>query len=231
MEKFSFYETLSFLIPGFILLSIISMYLQFVFGVSDLINLESKFEENILLICLSLFAGIGLNALTSWLFKCKYFKWIKDMIMPSVQKISENNSFIQKTIPFLNAEYIKLRKHDEKSVKETEAENNLFDFAYFYLEVNDKISAAKNFQSLYFWFRNMFTLSTFLIPASIIIWLIAIIGDYNSKQELFARWTAALNVILFFLLIPIARWLREKTVEKIMWSYYVERIHLNENKN
>lgn len=229
MEKFSFYEILSFLIPGFILVTIILLYQQLVFGCHPLISIEGKFGENILLICLSLFAGVLVHVFTFGLLK--KIKWVKNIIMPTVQKISVQNEFIQKIIPFLNAEYIRLRKHDEKPVNKGEAEENLFDFAYYYLEVNNKIAPAKNFQSLYFWFRNMFVISLFLIPISIAIMVITLCSCYTYEQRESAIWVLIINLIMLFIIIPTARWLREKYIDKILWSYYVERIHQNENKN
>ena len=145
--------------------------------------------------------------------------------MPSVQKISMQNKFIKKTIPFLNEEYKTLRKHNDEAVKKDEAEENLFDFAYYYLEVNNKIAPSKNFQSLYFWFRNMFVISLFLIPVSIAIMAITLCNCYTYEQRENAIWILIINLIMLFIIIPTARWLREKYIDKILWSYYVERIH------
>ncbi|OFX35904.1 MAG: hypothetical protein A2X08_00010 [Bacteroidetes bacterium GWA2_32_17] len=229
MEKFSFYEILSFLIPRFILVTVILLYQQLVFGCHPLISIEGKFGENILLICLSLFAGVLVHVFTFGLLKKN--KWVKYIIMPSVQKISMQNKFIKKTIPFLNEEYKTLRKHNDEAVKKDEAEENLFDFAYYYLEVNNKIAPSKNFQSLYFWFRNMFVISLFLIPVSIAIMAITLCNCYTYEQRENAIWILIINLIMLFIIIPTARWLREKYIDKILWSYYVERIHKNENKN
>ena len=131
----------------------------------------------------------------------------------------------------MNKEYSKLRKHDEEDVNENEAENHLFDFAYYYLEVNDKISAAKNFQSLYFWFRNMFTVSCLLIPVSMVITAIALYKGYACTRSDTAILIMTINLIMLFIIIPAARWLREKYIEKVLWSYYIERIHQNEKNN
>lgn len=228
MEKFSFYEILSFLLPGFVLVGIVQLYLKFVFSCKVLFDTDVKFGESVILICLSLFSGILIHVFTFWLIKRKTVPWFNNIIMPSVQKISANDEFIQKTIPFLNEEYRRLKKHHEEPVRENEADNNLFDFAYYYLEVNDKISPAKNFQSLYFWLRNMFTISFFLLPVSAIIWLITLIGNYSCLQQCTTVWIMGTNLTLFFILIPTTRWLRKKYIAKVLWSYYVERIHHNE---
>ncbi len=231
MEKFSLYEILSFLLPGFVLIGIVQLYQKYVFGCEQLLfSSDSKFSESIILLCLSLFTGVLIHILTYWLVRYKKNNWFKNIIMPSVQKITDNDKFTQRTIPFLNDEYRRIRKHNENQVKEGEIENNLFDFAYYYLEVNGKISAAKNFQSLYFWFRNMFTVSCFLIPVSIVITAIALHKGYACNRTDSAILIMTINLIILFIIIPAARWLRTKYVDKVLWSYYVERIHQNEKK-
>ena len=232
MEKFSLYEILSFLLPGFVLIAIVQLYQKYVFECKYLLfSSDSKFSESIILLCLSLFAGIIIHVLTFWIIKQKKISWFEKIIMPGVQEISVKNKFIQRSIPFLNKEYSKLRKHDEEAVNENEAENHLFDFAYYYLEVNDKISAAKNFQSLYFWFRNMFTVSCLLIPVSMVITAIALYKGYACTRSDTAILIMTINLIMLFIIIPAARWLREKYIEKVLWSYYIERIHQNEKNN
>ncbi len=224
MEKFSLYEILSFLIPGFILIKIILMYQQFVFGVSDFINMESKFEENILLICLSLFAGVVLHFFSFKLCKRKGLKWIENIIMPGWKKVSDKNESIKIIIPFLNKEYNRLQKHFEVTDK-NKVDQHLYDFAYYYLEVNDKISAAKSFQSLYHWFKNMYIISVALLVPSFVIWLIASAEKYCDSQKQYALWMMIINIILLVFFIPTARRLNEIMIKKVLWSYYVDRAH------
>jgi len=232
MEKFSFYEILSFLLPGFVFIGIIQLYQNYVFGRIPFFNMEGNFDENFITTILYFISGIMIhNFITFWLLKSEKFNWFRNLIMPSVQKISVQNVFIQKIIPFLNSEYIKLRKHKEIPVRENEAEYNLFDFVYYYLEVNNKISAAKYFQNLFFGFRNIFTISFLLIPVSVIIFAITLFGSYTYEQKEVAAWTIVINLAIFLILIPFTRQLRVQLVKKVLWSYYVERIHQNENKS
>ncbi|OFX18019.1 MAG: hypothetical protein A2033_10200 [Bacteroidetes bacterium GWA2_31_9] len=190
-----------------------------------------NFGENVILLCLSLFAGIIIHVFANRLLKIKKFKWFENIVYISVKKISITNEAIQPIIPFLNKEYCRLKQHEIEQSNEYEACEKLFDFAYYYLEANDKISAAKNFQSLYFWFRNMFTISVFLIPGSLIILSLTFFGTYIKGQIDTAICISVINLVLFFILIPNTRWLRELMVKKVLWSYYVERIHQNENKS
>ena len=228
MEKFSLYEVLSFLIPGFLLVSIFQLYHQHVFGCESLINTNGEFGKNLILVCISLFAGIMLHVVNSWLLELRFFKWMQNKIYPDVQVLCANNEFVTRVIPYLNQEYKRLRKHDEPDCSENIPAKNLFDFAYYYLEVNNKIAAAKSFQSLYFWFRNMYVLSFLLLPISIAIVAIALLGDYKITQSQWAIKIALLNLVLPFLIRPIAVWLRKKMIDKVFWGYYLERVHKQE---
>lgn len=228
MDKLSLYEILSFVIPGFILVFITNFYTDCIFNFGNFLDTSNDISKSLLLVAISLFLGILIHIITFRFLKTSRLKWYKKLIFKSVQDISVTNAFIQRVIPFLNDEYKKIRKHHEEPVNANEAEANLFDFAYLYLEVNDKITPAKNFQSMYFWFRNMFTMSIILVPASILLYCLTYYLDLSEGQKNYALWIIIINIILGIMIIPTANWLREKLIEKVLWSYYVERVHENE---
>lgn len=209
MSKFSFYELFSFIFPGFV----------FIVTINELYLSINKFNDNdlatsLIIIILSLVVGLIIHIINTFLISnIKLFRWL---IMPSVQYISQKNNFIQKTIPFLNQEYLKVRQHDEPDAKDNEAAPNLFDFAYHYLEVNGKIEASKHFQSFYFLFRNLF-----FITIAIII-LICFSLNLSGTELLLTIGGGLLSMVVFAF---TARWSREKMVEKIFWSYYIERVY------
>lgn len=231
MDKLSLYEILSFVVPGFIFISVIEVYNTFVFGnPSFFSNGENKLEDSLLLFCLSLFIGIIIHIVTFRFLKTSKLKWYKKLIFKNVNDIVITNEFIQKAIPFLNADYRIVREHYEDEISSDKVANNLFDFAYLYLEVNDKISSAKNFQSMYFWFRNMFTICILLAPISIIILIVVYLNNYEDSQVNYSLFIAIGTLVVGLILIPTANWLREKLIEKVLWSYYVERVHQKESK-
>lgn len=225
MDKLSLYEILSFVIPGYISINIIAYYNNEVYCSSSFYDSGGKIEDSIFLFCLSLFLGIIIHVVTFRFLKTSKLKWYKKLIFKSVQEISADNDFIQKVIPFLNSDYVVTRKHNENPVESNQAENNLFDFAYLYLEVNDKITPAKNFQSMYFWFRNMFTICIVMLPISIGIYISTFCLDMSKEQKTNAFLAIIVTIVTGFIIIPIANWLREKLIEKVLWSYYVERVH------
>jgi hypothetical protein len=230
MDKLSLYEILSFVIPGFILLQIIELYNEKVFDNAPLLESDSKISESIMLFGISLFAGILIHIATFRLLKTQKLKWYKKLLFKTPQEICQKNNFIKPVIPFLNSEYASLRKHQVVAGKENELDENLFDFAYLYLEINDKITPSKNFQSLYFWFRNLFTICLLLFPVSIFIYIYSHIRQFFSEQINYAFWIIVANITIALIIIPASNWLREKLIEKVLWSYYVERVHEKQKK-
>ena len=236
MNKLSLYEILSFMVPGYILISIVELYNQLVFSGNSLFDINNDVEKSMLYLALSLFVGLAIHIFTFELIKLsekkkKIFGWYNRIVYQTVQSLSKNNEFLIKIIPFLNEEYRKIRQHDEDTVNKGEVEYNLFDIAYFYLETNDKITASKNYQSLYFWFRNMFTISLFLIPVSVIILFIIFSDCFNSTEQNNALLILGFNFGLIFLIVYITRWLRKKFVTKVLYSYYTIRIHEADKNN
>lgn len=229
MDKLSLYEILSYLVPGFIASQLINFYYVNVFNQNSLINEESSnLETSFILFIIALFLGIFTHIIT---FRLINFKWIKKLIYRSPQQISSSNDFVKRVIPFLNDEYKKLRKHKENELTTNEADVNLFDFAYFYLEVNDKVTPAKNFQSLYFAFRNMFTLSLLTILITIITLISGVFINFEDSIYKDLKQLLFITLLVMPIIIICANWLREKLVEKIFWSYYIERVHQTNESN
>ncbi len=212
MDKLSLYEILSFVIPGLVLLKIIELYNEKVFDGLPLIESDSKISESIMLFGISLFIGIFIHIATFRLLKTQKLKWYKKLLFKSPQNICDKNDFIKPVIPFLNSEYNNLRKHEMPAGKENELETNLFDFAYLYLEVNDKITPAKNFQSLYFLFRNLFTICLLLLPVSIFFYIYSLIQDFFST-----RINYALGIMLANIAIALFLFLK---------FFYLMKIHI-----
>lgn len=228
MDKFTIYEILSFIVPGYMLLGIVDFINNQVLGNAKLYNADSL-KDNIILLGIALFLGLIIHVLTMKFFN--KMKWYKFLVYHTPQKISLESSFCKKVMPYINEEYIRLKKHEESLTHNGEAEPYLYDFAYYYLEISDKIATVKNFQSLYFGIRNVFTLCLISIPFVLLLLIFLWVQDYG----LCAKWNAIyllLGIILLGLvIIPIARWLRNKLVEKVFWTFYLDRIKENLEKN
>lgn len=230
MNKLSLYEILSFMVPGYILISIAELYNQLVFSKSPFFDIDNDISESIIYIAVSLFVGIAIHIFTFRLIsfsgkRKKMFDWYNNIAKQSVKSFSKKSKLLEKIIPFLDEEYQRITKHKTKAVNKGEIEENLFDITYFYLETNDKITASKNYQSLYFWFRNMFTISLFLIPFSLIMWIISFLDNFTREEQCYALTILITNFVLIFIISPITRWLRKKFVTKVLFSYYSIIIH------
>lgn len=221
MNKLSVYEVLSFLVPGFAALFIAKQYSLLLFNYRILKNINVV-EEGILYFIISLLVGLFIHIFTFYLTgisaKKKWFKLYNKLVFQSVKEIADQKKGIKKTIPFLNEKYKEIRKHNEDKSANGKIEDNLFDFAYFYLETNDKIAPSKNFQALYFMSRNLFTLFMFVSLFAVFITALSFINCESYRYK-----TLFILLVIFTLmtfLIYITKWLRRKFVSKILQSYY-----------
>lgn len=225
MDKLSLYEILSFVVPGFVAVQLF----QFVsadFSVSISTTEWSVIKESLVLFSASLFFGILIHFVTlECLIKVNIYK---TYLYQSTQEIASKNPFLTSIIPFLNDEFYKsVENTGVKRNDHTDLADNLFDFAYYDLELKDKITPAKNFQSIYFGVRNIFTLGL-----GFVLFILYMIGKREigwscCVEKTILYKTLICSFIVLFTSFFIARWLRKKMVEKVLWGFYVERVNQN----
>lgn len=223
MDKLSLYEILSFVIPGFIVIKLFDIF-RFQLWESNNLFSSDNIGDSLILFCVSLIFGVIIHVLTTQVtLKISFFK---KLVYTSVKDV-ELGEYSKLIIPYLNEEYAKLKKHDSNENTSDQPSDYLFDFAYYYLEVNDKITQVKNFQSLYFMFRNFFTIGLILVP--ILLFTIA----YSYCNELNQTQNLGLSLLIVFIgllvIIYVSRWLRIKMIERVFESYYADRTHNNTN--
>lgn len=223
MDKLSLYEILSFVIPGFIVIKLVDIFRFLLLGSNNLFS-SDNIGDSLILFCVSLIFGVIIHVLTTQItLKISFFK---KLVYTSVKDV-ELGKYSKLIIPYLNEEYTKLKKHDCDENTSDQPTDYLFDFAYYYLEVNDKITQVKNFQSLYFMFRNFFTIGLILVP----ILLFTISYSYYNKLDQTQNFGLSLLIVFIGLLVIIyvSRWLRIKMIERVFESYYADRTHNNTN--
>lgn len=224
MGKFSFYELFSFVAPGFGVILITKFYLIYVFGL-DIINIFDKTVIDIFfLFTLALFIGILLQILTFSILKWKSLKWYKNIVFKCPNDISSKLKHISNIIPYLIEYYRKNNKHHLNKDYDKVTADDVFDLAYYYLEVNDKIGSTKKFQSMYFWLRNTLTVCLFNHLFSLFIFLYVLIVNNPLYSTRHAFLFLIFNLLLFLLLLYPTKWLREKMVIKLFWSFYTDLI-------
>lgn len=223
MDKLSLYEILSFVIPGFIVIKLVDILRYQLLENNNLFS-SDNIGDSLILFCVSLVIGVIIHVLTTQVILKMPF--LKKLVYTSVKDV-ELGDYSKLIIPFLNEEYARLKKHNCNEDTSNQPTEYLFDFAYYYLEVNDKITQVKNFQSLYFMFRNFFTVGLILVP----ILLFTIFYTYCNKLDQTQNFVLAFFIVLISLLVNIyvTRWLRIKMIERVFESYYADRTHNNTN--
>lgn len=247
MDKFSIYELLSIIIPGFVATKIIQYYLN-LFNVTIPFPIGDTVGDNIFLLVVVILLGVVIHVLT---FRLMKYKWFKYCVYPSESEyiVKSKCKELSMIMPSVTQYYLKDKMHDDVSEKiiikkGVEIKNNVdgkeqtvmtedvtqefynwtFDFAYYYLEVSDKIAQAKNFQSFYFMFRNLFVLS---LVNFIILSVLAFSSYFGADENnlLNCRTVAMFVLLIIFtwLLSIVALWLRGKMIDRVFWSYYVDR--------
>jgi len=213
MKNFSLYELLSYLIPGFLLLKIAGFYLsnfQFTF----LTALDNDLNNNIFFLVISLILGVAIHLFT---FRIKDLPSYRNDVYVSFDKLKAESEELQKLIPLV--ESIVIKKADESAFDKI----YIFDYAYYYLDVNHKINKAKSFQSFYYLFRNIYTVLLLTIP--LLLYKVLVIF----KNQQLIQCNQLLTLFFIFLLFPVsvwcARFMRLKLFVCVFWSYYIDHIH------
>ncbi len=232
MDKLSIYELLSFIIPGYVAAKIIEYYLTF-YGLRLPFPMEGSLDDNLLMLVVSIILGVAIHVLTfkiigikslktwkGWIYKpeAEYIKKSKfaelPMIMPAVKMMYEQDKHHKDNMSVITLS-------DDKKI---EYYDWTFDFAYYYLEVNVKITQAKNFQSFYFLFRNLFVMSMVHFVLLIILGIASFFIDAGySIINPGTGMMVLLLILLTWLIVVVTNWLRGKMIDRVLWSYYVDR--------
>jgi hypothetical protein len=217
MEKITVYELMAYLIPGYLLIYLGDKLFHPIHNIH--IAATNDLTSNIVYFIASLVLGIFLHLLVD-----NMKEQIKNLFYKPVGNIIEDAKFPYPSIyEDLKSEY----KTTSGIVPEITSEGypkNLFDYAYHYLEVNNKISSVKNFQSLYYLMRNLFFI--FCIYFIILLFTLCFSSDKSEWLQPFC-----LLGIGIIILLMCARFLRKKYVMKTLWNYYVDRKHISFDKN
>jgi hypothetical protein len=223
MEKFSLYELLSFIVPGFMVIFLVNLYAESVMGYKLIENISAiNFFESMIYIIASLVVGILFHRLT---FALINWKWYQKLVYPAVGEIVKKHGEIEPVLSDLEQNYKKM--YPEKTIQFDEKYyDEIFDLAYYFLEVNDKIGQIKSFQSLYFFFRNMITLAmiSFVVVLPLTIFGACIFPAFSICHSCY--FLVAL-LISFLIFVEPARWLRKKMIVRLFRSYHVFIIHAN----
>jgi hypothetical protein len=199
MEKFSLYEFMSFFLPGVIALS-------FAYCLTDINIIVNIPKQEVIIsavfLASSLLAGLIIHRVT---FLFIEFKWYASLIYRTVHKIVKENKEIEHTYQLTKA-----------CLAKEISEGDLFDEAYYFLEYYEKIAVTKVFQSMYFFIRNLFTLTLMSVPVLFIL----IITHFDSSYEKYLI-ILGIEALVIPLVLWTGNWYRMKMIEKLFNHYYI----------
>lgn len=231
MDKFSIYELFSFIIPGYLAAKIIEYYLRF-YGLRLPFPMEGNLDDNLLMLIVAIVFGVAIHVLTFKIINIPSLKRMKWWIYKPEAEYIKSSKFseLPMIMPAVKECYEKDKNHNDSTSeivisngKKLDYYDWTFDFAYCYLEVNDKITQAKNFQSFYFLFRNLFVMSM----VHFVILAILVLVSFAKSEYSILNWDTLYMVLLLvaltWLIVVVTTWLRGKMIERVLWSYYVDR--------
>lgn len=230
MTKFSIYEFLSYLIPGYIGVKLIEHYLD-IFSVKFPYEVVGKIDDSVTILVFAIILGVMLHTFT---FKLMKFDWFRKWAYPLESQYVKDSIELRKIVPKVAQLYIKRSQDLFPEEKETitlseneklEYPTYLFDYAYYYLEVNDKDNQTKSFQGFYFLFRNLFTLSLINIFLFVITFFLSFTTDDVSLFNIHTLIIVIILLLFIWVFSFIAKFLRGKMIHRVFWSYYIDQKH------
>lgn len=209
MEKLSLYDLLSFLLPGAV--CSILLYYRFLLPLNIELPEVNDQLEMVIFIAISFFIG----SLIHYIFEIKLFEILIKKIglyQPIPNIYHSKRTGIQK---YVKAAFKSDLEEFKKFGFEDEYEqiNLLWNKIYYKLEAEDKITTPKSFQSFYFFFRNIATLSIFTILFETIFF---IFGQGDSYEiEIIGA-----SIVILLLSAFAGRLHRRKMVNRMFYTYY-----------
>ncbi len=225
MEKFSFYELLSFIFPGLFAIVGLEIYLNNIYDITILFKIDNIILESLLTLMIALIVGLLIHILNFQILSFKVFNWYKSLVYKEVSLIVRKISHVNKLVPPLS-EFYKQNNRELPQSDDAASINHIVDFAYYHLEVTGKSQATKNIQSLYFWLRNTILLCSLLSLLGLISFLLFKYVCCICFDSKFLLEFIITNICVVLLLIIPTQWLRKKMIIKLFWSFYVETLDI-----
>ena len=183
MEKFSLYDLLGLLLPGFLFVYFCTV-LNALFNVCPFLVDTNGLDISLgILLCFALITGAMLYAVNFWLVN--YAQWYNRLFkmnkhvtdlyleMKTLHKFMNETlnrkatEWYGKEIFYTRTKFKSLIDADQKQIKELQDE--YYDRMYNELEYINKIDTPKTFQSFYYFFRQLVTANLVLLTAGIIL--------------------------------------------------------------
>lgn len=239
MDKLSLYDILGMLLPGVMFLFFLTIVnCSYAIYPESFLSLDTAGEvkELSVLFSFSMIAGSCFYAINFYLVnKTQWYNklfgmydhvaklYLKAPFLHGLMNETLNKKAFErygKKIFHSKNQFEALEKQEQNTVFDFQDE--FYDIMYYELEHHEKIGYAKDFQSFYFFFRQMVTALMLTMILTIIGLLYALkttncdLSDYG--------WVSVKMLVCFLLLMllctQLARWYRKRMVLKMYWAYF-----------
>jgi len=208
MEKISFYDLLSLLLPG----SLCSLFILIVandFGINWNILLLNESYQLIVFLSSAFILGSSIDIVTRKSLKYYGMIGLYNPIYKIYTKLAKGTPLE----PF----YKDLKQFTGDEKEDNEKMEVLWSEIFYDLEAKDRINVPKTYQSFYFFYRNFITLSIPIVLVSLFM-----MTKFPDKYTCIF----VISIIVMLLSFFNARWNRIKMVDRTFWIYY----SLNKNR-
>ncbi len=181
MNKFSLYDLLGLLFPGFILTWLLTTLSVF-YHLSNHSVISNKLNSNLgMVFCVSMILGAALYVLNYALVQCSWYTKLtglyqgvsdlyRSLEYPPDVKSTLNKAahkWFQMDLFYTNEEFVLLEDEKKKLIYQSNEE--FYGRMYYELEYLEKLESPKIFQSFYFFFRQLFSVCWIGMSISLIM--------------------------------------------------------------
>jgi hypothetical protein len=239
MEKFSIYNLLGLILPGAVLIFMLDI-LRNIFGILPEYTLTDSWETIVLV---SIILGAILYVTTLQAVNNKklnkhvwgLYKHVTDLYlgMKSLHSFMNEtfnkraNEWYGKDIYISNDEYHRLTPEKQTEIKDLQDE--FYDRMYYELDYENKNEIPKNFQSFYFFFRQLTLACLISFMALLLLTGLSLLPFLECTTPCMIEIiTYFMGIgLLFIVSIWLGRWYRQRMVLKMYWAFYT---HINLKK-
>lgn len=236
MEKFTLYDFLGLILPGFIFVYFCNVINKFYCLIPDFIVPADTETKIVIVLSLSLIFGSIIYALNFYLVsKIKWYsKWfgIYKPVSDIYESMNQLHGIMNETLNrqakkwfgtsifFAQEKFKTLTANEAQEARDFQ--NDFYNRMYYELEFDEKIENSRTYQSFYYFFRQLLSVGLILTFIFFALELITLIPDIQINRPDLSTQLQIVFYLLFMIWISMvmARWFRKRMVMKMYWSYF-----------
>ena len=240
MEKLSLNNILSLLLPGMYVMFLgyfIDTYVESILYINNE-KLFATFRNNeFLQSAVYLLVALVLGAITNWLTisiieKKWYAKYVGlyehcGKVFKEDKALATWNTFFDADCtsilgkPFLSPEKLDAKERIEWK----KHQGRYFDYIFFYLMAHEKLNETRNYQGFYFLFRNMVTVSAFMLLVGLTGYLLRLLqmGYCADETVSFISFFVVLSLVGILIFRKLGIFYRRRIVKTLFFCYMIAK--------